>query len=180
MTVDEIERRVLKEVRDGLDAGDMRRVSYFSAIGQEIAENKEMWEGRIKDWVEANGKSFRPQGAGPLASMRKGDPREQDFTGWTLRGYQIDGKDVSVSTFKDMLIHLANWLRDRHGKAFDDAVLTFAGRKRRYFSKSKTALKAAYELDGGELFVETNLNANLIAQICFRMVDQFGHRFTIN
>jgi hypothetical protein len=54
-------------------------------------------------------------------------------------------------------------------------VLSFGGRKRRYFSQRASDLKYAHELESGGLYVETNLNANLIVGICFDMVRELGY-----
>jgi hypothetical protein len=180
MTVDDIESRILQEVREGMAKGDMRRVAYFSALAQELAERKEEWQRKVKTWIDTNGSPPQTQGTVVVPGLQQGDPRKRDFTRFPLRGYQIDGKTVHVTTFKDMLVTLANHLRGVHGTAFDDAVLRFVGRKRHYFSKDATALKYAVALGGGGMFVETNLNANLIAEICFRMADELGHGFGIN
>ena len=100
---------------------------------------------------------------------------DRDYSHQLVRGYQIDGVSFSAHSFKDVLVGLSNHLRRKHGSDFDKVALSLRGRKRKYFSRSAGDLKFPEPLAGGGLFVETNLNANLLIGICIWLLQGLGY-----
>ena len=171
----DLETRAWREIKKATDRMDARRIAHFSAIAQEIEEKTREWEARIA----AGPPDHQEPASAPTPTngvRRRGRHRvSPDYTGRPIRGFEFEGSRVGVTTYKALLLELANILRQKHPQDFDTKALSFGGRKRRYFSQNPRDLKYAHELKPGGLYVETNLNANLIVGICFDMVRELGH-----
>jgi negative regulator of replication initiation len=102
-------------------------------------------------------------------------PRDGDYTGQRVRGYRLDGESYDARTFKDVLIGVCNRLRIEHLDAFDKVALGLYGKTRVYFSKNPKQLKYPHRLKDSNMFVETNLNANLIVGICRALLEALDH-----
>jgi len=99
---------------------------------------------------------------------------DKDYTDHSVSGFRFDGKLVRCRFFKDVLVELSNQLRVCDQAAFDKAAVELRGTKRPYFSRNAGDLKFAQQLTGHGLFVETNLNANLIIGICRQLLVKLG------
>ncbi len=107
---------------------------------------------------------------------------DKDYSYHRVRGYKLDGKHYPANTFKDVLIGVSNQLRRSHLQVFDTAAMGLHGKKRPYFSLNPKDLRHAHRVSDSNIFVETNLNANLIVAICLRLIEALGHdivQFTI-
>lgn len=102
-------------------------------------------------------------------------PRDGDYTGQRVVGYRLDGESYDARTFKEVLIGVCNKLRIEHLQAFDKVALGLYGKTRVYFSKNPKQLKYPHRLKDSNMFVETNLNANLIVGICRALLEALGH-----
>jgi len=175
----DLESQVWDEIRKATGCMDAHKIAHFSAIARDIGEKKREWEARMTAGsLDPHGPASSPvQVPTPTNGLkRRGHRRPSaDYTGRPIRGFEFEGNHVPVNTYKGLLIELANILRRRHPQDFDTKVLSFGGRKRRYFSRDAGDLKYAQELEGHNLYVETNLNANLAVGICFDMVRELGH-----
>jgi hypothetical protein len=155
---------------------DAQVVANLNRMALEIAEIKDRIRGlatKLGGSASANGGP--PQGPSASAYRVSAGPVEvlRNYTGKPIRGYRLNSASVLVRTYRDLLISLSNSLRKKHGAKFDERALQLGGRKRRYFSHGQQDLKYAQELDGGGLFAETNLNANLIVNnICIPLLQQ--------
>jgi negative regulator of replication initiation len=103
------------------------------------------------------------------------NPADTDYTHHRVRGYKLDGKRYPANSFKEVLIGVSMQLRRKHLQEFDKVAMGLSGRKRVYFSLNAKDLRYPHRLSDSNLFVETNLNANLIAVICTRLLDGLGH-----
>jgi negative regulator of replication initiation len=99
---------------------------------------------------------------------------DKDYTNLRVRGYRLGANYVPCHSFKEILVGLSNGLRSIHQGNFDKLALTLRGKKRAYFSREARDLRSAEQLSGGGLFVETNLNANLIVGICLKLLEKLG------
>ena len=102
-------------------------------------------------------------------------PRDSDYTGQRVAGYRLDGESYDARTFKEVLIGVCNKLRIEHLQAFDKVALGLYGKTRVYFSKNPKQLKYPHRLKDSNMFVETNLNANLIVGICRALLEALDH-----
>ena len=160
----EIERVVWKQIQEATERRQGTRLAWLGALAEEMETKKRDWSARLGTPPES-------YTASPNASASNPDA---DFTGRPIKGFGLEGAQVSVSTYKDLLLGVANLLRRQHRDAFDGKALSLAGRKRRYFATDPRELKYAQALEGGGLFVETNLNANLIVKTCYELVRELG------
>ena len=101
---------------------------------------------------------------------------DKDYSSLQVRGYRIGNKNVPCHSFRDVLLTLCNGLRMANPSSFDAAALQLRGRKRPYFSRTDTELRQPEQLVGHGLYVETNLNANLIVGICRALLERLGHQ----
>jgi negative regulator of replication initiation len=124
------------------------------------------------------------EGSTPHTRVQHQDADTKDYSGHRIRGYRLAGRYVACQFFKDLLVNLSNELRGSNQTSFDKVALALRGRKRSYFSKNPDDLKFPCELTGKDhLFVETNLNANLIVEICRSLIQGMGRNldhFTID
>jgi hypothetical protein len=166
-SIDDLEKKAWDQITAATQRRDPKAIAHYSTIAQEIAEKKNEWRARLNGAGTDDTSAASSSAPSPNSSQVT-----QNYTGQPIRGFVLHGKPYPVRTYKDLLVELANLLRDKHSpETFDKSVLNFGGRKRRYFSKDPSRLKYAQELKGGGLFVETNLNANLVVNnICIPMV----------
>lgn len=101
----------------------------------------------------------------------------------TIEGYQntkpvsfsLAGEHRSVSTYKGVLLGVSEVMYQRHPDVFEQRVLTLVGRKRTPFAKDGRAIRSPRLVAGTDIFVETNLSADNIMGLCWRLLDLFGH-----
>jgi hypothetical protein len=181
VTIEEIEKVVWDKMQKAIVNKDAQAVAAFNAMALEISEIKVRISALAAKVAPhpANAVNAYPPVAAPPTVGLDGISRSRSFgvpnnyTGRPIRGYILNDKLVLVRTYKDLLISLSNGLRKKHGANFDQYALQLGGRKRRYFSRSQQDMKYAHKLDGGGLYAETNLNANLIVNnICIPLLRQ--------
>jgi negative regulator of replication initiation len=102
-------------------------------------------------------------------------PVDRDYTHHRVKGYKLDGKPYPANSFKDVLLGVSNRLRRQHLERFDKVAKGLFGKKRVYFSPNANDLRHPHRLSDSNLFVETNLNANLIAGICLSLLEALDH-----
>lgn len=174
--VTELERDVWEQIKAATEKHDTGRLAHFSAIAAEIEAAKRDWLARFQIGLGMNGSANAAASPTAIRSGRRPSSRpDADYTGQPIRGFEFDGHQYSVTTYKELLLQFTNLLRNKFGDTFEREAVTLGGRKRRYFSRDPRELKYAHELEGGGLFVETNLNANLIVKICYGLVRALGH-----
>ena len=100
---------------------------------------------------------------------------DSDYTNSAASGFELDGKRFTARTFKEILIGVSEFLRKQHGDAFDKVATSLCGKKRVYFSSNVKSLRSPFRIPQSNLFVETNLNANMIVAICATLVKSLGH-----
>jgi negative regulator of replication initiation len=115
----------------------------------------------------------RPPSASNSSSLPNFRP-DQDYTHRRTSGFSLLANRQDARSFHDVLIGFARELRKVHGKAFEQAAAGLHGTKRAYFSRNAGDLKKPEDIGGG-LYVETNLNANIIVGICRALLKVLGH-----
>jgi predicted type IV restriction endonuclease len=97
-----------------------------------------------------------------------------NYTGKSISYFSFRGSKHEVRSWKDLLIKLCEIINSGHRNEFDK-TLGIVGRKRPYFSLTGNELRAPEKINNSKIYVETNLNANRIAKICFDMLATFGY-----
>lgn len=101
-------------------------------------------------------------------------PKPGNYTGKSISSFSFRGSQYEVRTWKDMLVRLCDMLNATHGTEFDK-VLNLRGTKRSYFTRSENELWQPGKISNTDIFVETHMNANLIAKTCFNLLALFGY-----
>jgi negative regulator of replication initiation len=99
---------------------------------------------------------------------------DKDYTHHRVAGYRFEGRNFPARSFKDVLLGLSDHLRKADRANFDKVALALRGRKRVYFSLDPAELKSPEQLSGTGLFIETNLNANIIIGVCRVLLSKLG------
>jgi negative regulator of replication initiation len=99
---------------------------------------------------------------------------DQEYTHRRTGGFWLFGNRHDARSFHDLLIEFSRELRKADNQGFERAALSLRGTKRTYFSRNAGELKKPEDLGGG-LFVETNLNANILVGICRALLKELGH-----
>lgn len=94
------------------------------------------------------------------------------------------GKSVIAFTFKntryevrywiDVLTQVCKLMHNLHQSNFG-RVLQLRGTQRPYFTKNLNELRNPQRIDGTDIFMETNLNSNLIVKISLSVLSLFGY-----
>jgi|SRR5208283_271782 len=164
-TVDDIEKRVWKKMEEAMRDKDSFALAVLSEVAKDIEERKREWNKRLEPLNSGNGNS--PTQVSSPGNSSRTHTILRNFTNQPVRGFSLNGSRTDVRTYKELLVKLSNTLRQKHSGKFDAIALKLGGRKRAYYSQNLADLKYAEELENGGLFVETNLNANLIVNnIC--------------
>jgi len=137
-------------------------------LRRELGLDSPAQSGRVAGTLTEERVSARPHGGSLTVADR-------DYTHQSVRGYELDGKHYPANSFKDVLIGLSDRLRREHLQTFDKAAMSLHGKKRAYFSLDPKDLRHPHRLADSHLFVETNLNANLIVAICLSLIEALGH-----
>lgn len=103
------------------------------------------------------------------------DLTRDDYTGKSIRAYELNGHKVTVGSYRDLLLKVTSQLLDRDPERFEENASRISGRNP-YFSRVEAELRKGREINRQArpgLYVETNLNANIIVGICQRLAQSF-------
>jgi negative regulator of replication initiation len=103
---------------------------------------------------------------------------DKDYSYQEVSEFVLDEKSYPARSYKDVLIGVSTVLRREDLSGFDKVALGLRGKKRAYFSLDPKDLRHPLRVRDSNLFVETNLNANLIVGICLSLVKALGHDIT--
>ncbi len=96
------------------------------------------------------------------------------YAGRSITGFCFRNTRYEVKTWKGLLVKLSEILYNTHGDEFQKA-LSLKGRKRTYFVHDKNRLNSPAKVGNSNIFVETNLSANSIKQLCDKLLSIFGY-----
>src|ERR1700692_873300 len=105
---------------------------------------------------------------------------DKDYANLPIGGYEFEGKNYQIRTFKEVLIGMCESLRTIHANQFDEVALKLHGKKRSYFARTGSDMKHPRELSGTgvrgqKLYVESNLSATSIMGLCQHLIQKLGH-----
>jgi len=100
----------------------------------------------------------------------------EDPTGKIPSSVNLFGRTYQVTTWREVLLTVANELIRKHPEDYESKLLSVRGTKHRYFSKNPRDLRGPKRLQARKgLYTETNLSAVRIIRICGRILQEFGH-----
>ena len=100
-----------------------------------------------------------------------------DFSHKQIKSFVFLNKKYSPESWKDMLVKFCDIMYKSHSKVFYKS-LTLRSTNQRYFSKNKNEFfgNSPVQINETEYWVMTNLNANQIVKLIYKMMDLFGHK----
>lgn len=96
------------------------------------------------------------------------------FRGKSIVGFTFDGKPFEVTKWKDLLITLSEEVHRRHVTEFDK-VRELRGTTRKYFSRDKRELHAPKRVGNSGYYCGTQLSAEQIVRLCYRLLFLFSY-----
>lgn len=104
---------------------------------------------------------------------------QQNNQAWTFQkpvAFSFTGTRREVSTFKDVLLGLAQILSDREPQRFWEKVSQLqSSRGRRYYTSQHDSLQEPRQIGSTGIWVETCFSANAIRDRCHELLAAFGH-----
>lgn len=100
--------------------------------------------------------------------------KRENYTGKSIVSFRFEGKKYKVTSWIEMLRKICGIMISLHGDNFE-RVLKLKGRKRPYFTKDKNELRVPGKIEKTNIYVERNLNTNMIVKLSKDMVSLFGY-----
>lgn len=97
-----------------------------------------------------------------------------DHTGKSLKSFTFDGKNYDTKYWKDMLVQICTIVAKSHQDDFDN-ILKISGRKMPFFSKNSADLRSPKQIEGTDVFVETNIGSAGILRLSKSIISLFGY-----
>jgi hypothetical protein len=172
-----IQSVVWEKIREATRDGDSASLPMLGKIAEEMDRKHDEWQRLVDSLAKPGpengsaGSPAPPSNSPPSAPTRARVP--EDYSGRSIRGFEIAGKAVAVGSYKELLLALIKILQERDLDRFEAVAPQVRGRGP-YFSERPDELRLPTRLSRGKFFVETNLNANLIVAICRRLAEVFG------
>ena len=91
------------------------------------------------------------------------------------RGFRFQGVRYAATRWTQVLIKVAEIMRERHAEDFEMGVAPLRGRSRVYYSRSRDSMTSPQPIGSSEWFVETNFRADGIREQCVRLIARFGY-----
>ncbi|RJP74546.1 MAG: restriction endonuclease subunit R [Candidatus Zixiibacteriota bacterium] len=97
------------------------------------------------------------------------------YTGKNLTSFVFDGKRYDADKWIQLLSKICDLMRLQFSKDFD-RVLNLQGKVRPYFSLNENRLRAPQKIPNTDIFMETNLGAESIAKLAYKVILLFGYK----
>ena len=110
-----------------------------------------------------------------MEKQKTSDYTRTGYTGKKIKSFEFNGKRHDVNGWIFMLLKLSEEISRLNRKDLDKLLL-LKGRKRPYFTKNKNELRIPEKINGTDIFVECNLSANSIVNLCKEMLDIFDYK----
>jgi hypothetical protein len=164
-----IQAKIMDRIRAASAEGDGQVLGLFGPVAAEMDRKGAEWESCLNLPIKAS-----PNGA-PLGNNGSlGVPASgAKLAGRDIYGVTILGNEVSVGAYIQAFFAVVERLRAAHPD-FDTVAPRVRGHGP-YFSANGSDLRKPQRVKNSSLFVETNLGADLIFDICRRLVAAFGH-----
>lgn len=100
--------------------------------------------------------------------------QKESYIGKSISAFTFKGKKYEIRKWKNLLIQICAIMAAIHRDKFEQ-VLNLVGRRRPFFTKSQNELRAPERIEGTDIYVETNLNANSIVKLLIDVISLFGY-----
>jgi hypothetical protein len=95
------------------------------------------------------------------------------YTGTFPSSISISGSTFTTETYRDVLVRTCEFVQRRKPSEFSK-ILQLRGRKRKWFSRVAKELHDPVRIPGTDIFVECNVNANILVLRSFQVLHLFG------
>ncbi len=167
---------VYDKIKKATEGGDGAALSVLGQIAGEMDRKHDEWQNLLDTGRPPNGAA--PAQVSPDAGPSDTFGASEDFSGRSIRSFKLAGNTVSVGSYKELLLGVIKILQEKDAGRFETVAPQIRGRGP-YFSEQSNELRLPHKLPG-KLFVETNLNANLIVAICRRLAQPFGETLDLD
>ncbi|MDE0369662.1 MAG: hypothetical protein OXI84_05920 [bacterium] len=120
----------------------------------------------------------RPHARGTASTAEPQDSqpkRRSPKRGPKIVSYELWSERHEVSTWKGLLIGVAEALYQRHGQSFADRILDLQGRKHPYASRSENDVRAPKVVGTSGIYLHTNLSSAMIIRRTNELMELFGY-----
>lgn len=97
-----------------------------------------------------------------------------NFTATKITGFVFLNNNISVSSWKQLLVKFVEKINSLHHSEFD-IITNVSGQKKPYFTKNNNELREPQQILNTDFFVETNLSANNIVSIIRKILTVFNY-----
>ena len=101
--------------------------------------------------------------------------RRSPKRGAKIVAYELRGERHEVSTWKGLLVGVAEALYQQHGQGFADRILDLQGRKNPYASRSEDDVVAPKPVGASGIYLHTNLSSAAIKRRAMELLELFGY-----
>ena len=96
------------------------------------------------------------------------------YTGQSITAFTLAGSRYEVKQWKEVLVKVCEIMVANHSDRFEK-VLNIKGRKRPYFSRNSSDLRASAPIRGTNIYVEKNMSSNGIVSLAHKVISSFGY-----
>jgi hypothetical protein len=178
----QLQATVWERIKEATQKGDGMALRRLGQIAGEMERKHDDWQTLLDTGGQtANGAASGPvlPTTGPGDRQGSNGAKVEDFSGRSIRSFKLAGNTVSVGSYKDLLLGVIKILQEKDPDRFETVAPQIRGRGP-YFSENPNDLRLHHQLKKGKLFVETNLNANLIVAISVRLAEAFGETLELD
>lgn len=113
--------------------------------------------------------------AKPDGISRNQIAKDEDLTGQKISSFSLFGKMYEADSWRTMLYKICQLLIEKHNDQFAEKATVLKGSKRHYITFNPADLRDPAQIDGTNLWLETNLSAQQTVSVISKLLDSFGH-----
>ena len=179
----DLQATVWDRIKKATHDGDGASLRVLGAIADEMDRQYDSWNKLLANGRDANDaivpKDLPDLSENPVPGDGDSGRNREDFSGRSIRAFELGGRTVPVGSYKDLLLGVIKTLQEQDFDRLEALAPKIRGRGP-YFSQRADELRLPHKLAKGKFFVETNLNANLIVDISRRLAHAFGQNLKLD
>lgn len=99
----------------------------------------------------------------------------ENLTGQKISSFSLFGNVYQADNWRMMLYQVCQILIEKHDSQFAKKATVLKGSKRHYITYDPSELREPIQINGTNLWLETNLSAQQTVSIVSKLLDSFGH-----
>jgi len=171
---------VWTKIKDAIGSGDSASFRILGQIADEMDRKHDEWQRLLDNGTASTGTREAPtSGPPPDGHGVRATIEDEDFSGRSIHAFELAGQKIPVGSYKELLLEVSRILQEQDLNRFETVAPQIRGRGA-YFSNNADDLRLSRKLPRGRLFIETNMNANLIVTVCRRLAEAFGENLKLD